>query len=182
MGSAMPFIMSYGRVVDASTGSGHRARALLERLAGRGETLSTAESLTGGRLAAMVTAVPGASRVYVGGVVAYATGVKQDLLGVPSALVERHGVVSPECARAMAEGARQRLGSTYAISTTGVAGPDSQEGHPVGTVFVGIAGPAGISALALELTGDRAAISDRTCAEALAAFADVLPREEPGLR
>ncbi len=165
--------MSYGRVVDA--------RALLERLAGRGETLATAESLTGGRLASLITAVPGASRVYVGGVVAYATGVKEDLLGVPPGLVERYGVVSPECARAMAEGARHRLGATYAISTTGVAGPDSQEGHPVGTVFVGIAGPGGVSALALELAGDRATIQDRTCTEALAGFADVLPREEPRL-
>jgi nicotinamide-nucleotide amidase len=173
MGSAMPFIMSYGRVVDV--------HALLERLAGRGETLATAESLTGGRLASLITAVPGASRVYVGGVVAYATAVKQDLLGVPPGLVERYGVVSPECARAMAEGARQRLGAAYAISTTGVAGPDSQEGHPVGTVFVGIAGPGGVSALALELAGDRATIQGRACTEALAGFADVLPREEPGL-
>ncbi len=156
-------------------------RELLERLAGRGETLATAESLTGGRLASLVTAVPGSSRVYVGGVVAYAASVKQDLLGVPAELVERHGVVSPECARAMAEGARRRLGATYAVSTTGVAGPDSQEGHPVGTVFVGIAGPRGVTTLALELTGDRTAIQDRTCAEALAAVAGVLPREEPGL-
>ncbi len=173
--------MSYGRVVDPSTGPGRRVRELLERLAGRGETLATAESLTGGRLASLVTAVPGSSRVYVGGVVAYAASVKQDLLGVPAELVERHGVVSPECARAMAEGARRRLCATYAVSTTGVAGPDSQEGHPVGTVFVGIAGPGGATTLALELTGDRTAIQDRTCAEALAAVAGVLPREEPGL-
>ncbi len=166
--------MSYGRVVDA--------QALLERLAGREETLATAESLTGGRLASVITAVPGASRAYVGGVVAYATAVKQDLLEVPPGLVERHGVVSPECARAMAEGARRRFGATYAVSTTGVAGPDSQEGHPVGTVFVGIAGPGGATAVALELTGNRASIQDRTCVEALAAVADVLPREEPGLR
>ena len=165
--------MSYGRVVDV--------RVLLERLASRGATLATAESLTGGRLASLVTAVPGASRVYVGGVVSYATGVKEDLLGVPRGLVERHGVVSPECARAMAEGARHLLGATYAISTTGVAGPDSQEGHPVGTVFVGVAGPSGVTALALELAGERAEIQDRTCTEALRAFAEVLPREEPGL-
>jgi len=165
--------MSYGRVVDV--------RALLDQLASRGATLATAESLTGGRLASLVTAVPGASRVYVGGVISYATGAKEDLLGVLPGLVERHGVVSPECARAMAEGARHRLGATYAISTTGVAGPDPQEGHPVGTVFVGIAGPAGVTALALELAGDRAEIQDRTCTEALTAFAEVLPREEPGL-
>ncbi|MGH3347522.1 MAG: CinA family protein [Nocardioides sp.] len=155
--------------------------AVLDLLASRGETLATAESLTGGRLASQVTAVPGASRVYVGGLVAYATSVKQDLLGVSDVLVTRHGVVSPECARAMAEGARHRFGATYAISTTGVAGPDAQEGHPVGTVFVGIAGPGDVAALALELAGDRSAIQERTCAEALAAFAGVLRREEPGL-
>jgi nicotinamide-nucleotide amidase len=155
--------------------------AVLDRLASRGETLATAESLTGGRLASLVTAVPGASRVYVGGVVAYATSAKQDLLGVPDAVVERYGVVSPECARAMAEGARHRLAATYAVSTTGVAGPDSQDGHPVGTVFVGIAGPQGVTALALELAGDRSTIQERTCAEALNAVADVLRREEPRL-
>jgi nicotinamide-nucleotide amidase len=173
MGSAMAFTMSYGRVVELP--------AVLDLLASRGETLATAESLTGGRLASLVTAVPGASRVYVGGVVAYATSVKHDLLGVPDALVSRHGVVSTECARAMAEAARHRLDATYAISTTGVAGPDTQEGHPVGTVFVGIAGPDGVTALALELAGDRSTIQERTCAEALTAFAGVLRREEPGL-
>ncbi|HEX6151729.1 nicotinamide-nucleotide amidohydrolase family protein [Nocardioides sp.] len=157
------------------------ARVVLDLLAGRGETLATAESLTGGRLAALVTAVPGASRVYVGGVVSYATAVKQDLLGVPELVVERHGVISPECARAMAEGARHRLSATYSISTTGVAGPDPQEGHPPGTVFVGIAGPGGVTALALELAGSRSTIQDRTCTEALEAVADILRREEPGL-
>ena len=165
--------MSYGRPVDV--------RAVLDLLASRGETLATAESLTGGRLASLITAVPGASRVYVGGVVAYSTSVKQELLGVSDALVARHGVVSPECAREMAEGARYRLGATYAISTTGVAGPDPQEGHPAGTVFVGIAGPGDVTALALELAGDRSTIQERTCAEALAGFAGVLRREEPGL-
>jgi len=165
--------MSYGRPVNV--------RAVLELLASRGETLATAESLTGGRLAALFTAVPGASRVYVGGVVAYATSVKQDLLEVSDAVLARHGVVSPECARAMAEGVRHRLGATYAISTTGVAGPDPQQGQPVGTVFVGIAGPGDVTALALELAGDRSTIQDRTCAEALAGFAGVLRREEPGL-
>jgi nicotinamide-nucleotide amidase len=166
-------VLSYARAVDA--------RTVLDLLERRGQTLATAESLTGGRLAAAVTAVPGASRVYLGGVVSYATAVKEDLLGVPGALVERYGVVSPECARAMAEGARHRLAATYAVSTTGVAGPDSQDGHPVGTVFVGIAGPAGVTALALELAGDRRTIQERTCIEALDAVADVLRREEPGL-
>ncbi len=118
---------------------------MLDLLVSRGATLATAESLTGGRLAARITAVPGASQAYVGGVVAYATEVKQDLLGVPDPLLARHGVVSPECARAMAEGARRLLGASHALATTGVAGPDLQEGQPAGTVFVGVAGPAGTS-------------------------------------
>ena len=154
---------------------------MLDLLARRGCTLTTAESLTGGRLAARITAVPGASRAYAGGVVAYSTPLKQQLLGVPDELVARHGVVSPEAARAMAEGARLLLGSTYALATTGVAGPDRQEDRPVGTVFVGVAGPGGVSVLSLELSGDRAGITERTCDEALAALDGILRGEEPGL-
>jgi len=154
---------------------------LLEALVRRGATLATAESLTGGRLAAQVTGVAGASRVYLGGVVAYATGAKQQLLGVPADVVARHGVVSAECAGAMAEGARTALGVTYALSTTGVAGPEEQEGKPVGTVFVGVAGPEGTTVTALQLVGDRASVQDRTCREALSALAARLPGEEPDL-
>ena len=155
---------------------------LLAELRRRGATLATAESLTGGRLAALVTGVPGASRSYRGGVVAYATDVKQQVLGVPAELVDRHGVVSAECARAMAEGVRAALGATYAVSTTGVAGPDQQEGKPVGTVYVGVAGPDGGGVTALELVGDRQAVQERTCREAVSALGDKLRGEEPGLR
>ena len=162
------------------------AADLLAELHRRGATLATAESLTGGRLAALVTAVAGASRVYRGGVVAYATEAKQQLLGVPADLVARHGVVSAECARAMAEGARAALGATYAVSTTGVAGPDRQEGKPAGTVYVGVAGPRGSTVTALELVGDRHAVQERTCQEALVALDSALSAglhgEEPGLR
>ncbi len=158
------------------------AEELLTRLHGRGATLATAESLTGGRLAALLTAVAGASRVYRGGVVAYATEVKQQLLGVAPDLVARHGVVSAECARAMAEGARAALGADWAVSTTGVAGPDQQEGKPVGTVFVGVAGPGGTTVTALELVGDRHAVQERTCREAISAVGASLPWEEPRLR
>lgn len=154
---------------------------LLEALAQRGATLTTAESLTGGRLAAQVTGVAGASRVYLGGVVAYATRVKQQLLGVPAELVARHGAVSAECARAMAEGARAALGATYALSTTGVAGPEEQEGKAAGTVFVGAAGPDGTTVIALALAGDRPTIQDRTCREALSALAAGLRGEDPDL-
>lgn len=154
---------------------------LLGGLADRGATLATAESLTGGRLAAAITVVPGASRVYLGGVVAYATAVKQALLGVPEEVVESHGVVSAECARAMAEGARSALGATYAVSTTGVAGPDPQEDKPAGTVYVAVAGPGGTTVRPLELVGDRRSIQDRTCQEAVSALGGRLHREEPGL-
>ena len=118
-----------------------------------GQTIATAESLTGGRLAALLTAVPGSSETYVGGVVSYATSLKTDLLGVSPELIAKHGVVSAECARAMATGARQVTGATYAVSTTGVAGPGPQDGVPAGTVYVAVAGPESVTALALELVG-----------------------------
>jgi PncC family amidohydrolase len=155
--------------------------SVLRLLEERGATLATAESLTGGRLAARLTGVPGASRVYRGGVVAYATELKESLLDVSAELVARHGVVSGPCARAMATGARARLGATYAVATTGVAGPDLQEGQPAGTVYVGLAGPDHASVVALELAGDREAVQERACTEALAALGEVLAREEPPL-
>ena len=128
-----------------------RVLALLEE---RGETVATAESLTGGRLAAALTGVPGASRTYVGGVVAYATSVKEELLGVPAALVERYGVISAECALAMARGAAGVTGAAWGIGTTGVAGPDGQDGHPPGTVHVGLVGP-GVSTVTRPGAGGR---------------------------
>ena len=157
------------------------AAALLALLRAEEATLATAESLTGGRLAAAVTAVPGASRSYLGGIVSYATALKESLLGVPHDVVERYGVVSAECARAMAAGCRDATGATYALATTGVAGPDSQEGRPVGTVFVGIAGPDGVSALSMELVGDRHQVQDRACREAVAALCGILRGEQPAL-
>ncbi len=153
----------------------------LALLGAAGATLATAESLTGGRLAAVVTAVPGASAGYLGGFVTYATALKEELLDVPRELVEQYGVVSAECARAMAEGCRRATGATYALATTGVAGPDSQEGKPVGTVFVGIAGPDGVTALTMELVGDRHQIQDRACREALSALCGILRGEQPPL-
>ncbi|WP_028645177.1 CinA family protein [Nocardioides sp. URHA0020] len=147
-----------------------------------GDTLATAESLTGGRLAAELTGVAGASDVYVGGVVTYATELKASLLGVSEQLIAEHGVVSSQCAQAMATGVRLLTGATYGVATTGVAGPSTQEGKAPGTVFVGIAGPDVATAVALELRGRRGQIQDRTCREALAAFEQVLRREETPLR
>jgi len=150
------------------------AEALVHALRDASASVATAESLTGGRLAARLTDVPGSSAVYAGGVVSYQTHIKVEVLGVPHDLVDQHGVVSAECARAMADGARHLLGTAYALSTTGVAGPDRQEGKAVGTVFVGLAGPDGTQALALDLSGDRSQIQDATVDAAVAALAAAL--------
>jgi nicotinamide-nucleotide amidase len=152
-----------------------RATAAVEVLRSAAATLATAESLTGGRLAVLMTEIPGSSEVYRGGVVAYATDLKTGVLDVPAAVVEQYGVVSAECARAMAQGVRRLAGATYGLSTTGVAGPERQEDKPVGTVFVALAGPDGRdTVLALELVGDRAAIQERTCVEALDCVARIV--------
>lgn len=114
------------------------AEQLVGLLAERKLTLSTAESCTGGQLAACITAIPGCSAVYVGGIVAYSNGVKQALLDVPEALLTRHGAVSVECAAAMAQGCQHGFGSSWALSTTGIAGPDGGTlDKPVGTVCLG---------------------------------------------
>jgi nicotinamide-nucleotide amidase len=145
----------------------------------RGTTLATAESMTGGALADLVSAAPGASRTYLGGVVSYATEVKIRVLGVSSRTVDEHGVVSAECAVEMAEGARSALGADWAVSTTGVAGPTEQEGKPVGLVYVGVAGPGGAHSYELHLDGDRAHIRHQAC---LTAAHKVLERLVDGAR
>lgn len=154
------------------------AARLLAELERRGATLATAESLTGGRLAAALTAVPGSSEVFLGGVVSYATALKVSVLGVPEQVVERYGVVSAECARAMADGARALTGATWAVSTTGVAGPGPQDDVAAGTVYLGLSGPTGSSAVGLELVGDRGTVQDRAVGEAMSALAAILDGEE----
>lgn len=146
-----------------------------------GSTIASAESLTGGRLAVALTDTPGASETFLGGVVTYATELKASVLDVDQRIIDEHGVVSPECAKAMASGVRALTAATYGVSTTGVAGPAEQEGKPPGTVFVGIAGPGLVEAVALELSGKRDQIQDRTVHEALEAFEAVLRREETPL-
>lgn len=150
------------------------AREVVGLLRERGEVLGTAESLTGGLLSGAVTSVPGSSVAYAGGLVTYATSLKVRLLGVPESLVAEHGVVSAECARAMAVGARERTGADWALATTGVAGPARQEGQPAGTVHVGLAGPEGSVVRRLDLPGDRAAVRAGTVREALALLREVL--------
>ena len=143
-----------------------------------GHMIVTAESLTGGQLAKRLTDVPGASDTFLGGVVTYATELKQTLLGVPDEVVKGPGVVSGECAEAMATGARALTGATFALSTTGVAGPAPQEDKPAGTVFVGIAGPGLKTSVALDLDGDRASIQSQACTRALEELERILRREE----
>ncbi|GAA3622331.1 CinA family protein [Microbacterium awajiense] len=150
------------------------AAALLAALAGRGWTIGTAESLTGGGLVAALVDVPGASAVVRGGVVAYATDVKAGVLGVDQDLLERAGPVAPDVARWMAEGARTVLGVDVAIATTGVAGPDPQGGAEVGTVFVAVAVPTGVTVEPLKLSGSRQEIRSETTRRAIALCARVI--------
>ncbi|MGW4697653.1 CinA family protein [Kitasatospora cineracea] len=134
---------------------GAAAARVLAALEADGATLAVAESLTGGLLAAALVRVPGASAVFRGSVTAYATDLKASVLGVDEGLLDVHGPVHPLVARQMAEGVRRLLGADWALATTGVAGPDPQDGQPVGTVYVALAGPAGTEALPLRLSGGR---------------------------
>lgn len=129
-----------------------------QMLVARNATLSVAESCTGGLLGQRITSVAGSSKYFVGGFLAYSDLMKQQLLGVDAQLLAAHTSVSEEAAQAMAEGARARTGSTYAVSITGEAGPDSSTGVPVGTVFLGFAGPGGSESRRLQLPGDRTRI------------------------
>lgn len=144
------------------------ARLLVAALTKQGGAIAVAESLTGGLLAASLVDVPGASKVFRGGVVAYATELKARLLGVDEGLLAQHGPVDAEVARQMAIGVRHRLGpAALGVATTGVAGPDAQDGHPVGTVFIGISTDTGAQAHRLALSGDRDAIRRTSVFEAL---------------
>ncbi|HEY6331483.1 MAG TPA: competence/damage-inducible protein A [Blastocatellia bacterium] len=139
-----------------------------QRLAMKGYTISTAESCTGGLIGERITRVPGSSEYYLGSIVSYTIEVKTRLLGVPPELIESRGVVSGEVAEAMARGVKERMGSTIAVSTTGVAGPGgATEGNPVGTVYVGIADDVGSSNRRMNLFGDRHLIRWRASQAAL---------------
>jgi nicotinamide-nucleotide amidase len=159
------------------------APELIAELTARGETIAVAESLTGGLVVATLVGVPGASAVVRGGVVAYATPIKHELLGVSADLLASNGAVDPEVARQMATGVRRALvvdgePATWGISTTGVAGPDPQDGQPVGTVFVGIADEDGATAYELHLDGDRDAIRWATVSELLTRMSSTLQARE----
>lgn len=148
------------------------AALLIDRLAELNWTVAVAESLTGGLVVSTLVDVPGASRVLRGGVVVYATDVKNSVLGVDPALLEAHGAVHPRVARQMARGVRDVLGrdgraADMGIATTGVAGPDEQDGQPVGTVHIAVATPLGTRVDSLVIQGDRDRIRRETAHIAL---------------
>lgn len=152
---------------------------LIEVLSERRETIATAESLTGGLIGAQLTAIPGSSAIYRGGVISYATDLKATLAGVRRSTLDEHGAVAAPTAVEMALGVAERCQASWGIAVTGVAGPDMQEGHPVGTVFCAVArrhhttgwdDPAGdceVCVHELNLAGDRDEIRRRTVIEAL---------------
>ncbi|MFE9445437.1 CinA family protein [Streptomyces sp. NPDC006602] len=154
----------------------------------KGETLAVAESLTGGLVAAEITAVPGASKAFRGSVTAYATELKHELLGVDATVLAARGAVDPQVASLMAAGVRKALGADWGIATTGVAGPDPQDGKPVGTVFVAVDGPlagdpgamGGGKVTALRLNGDRAEIRMESVRSVLALLLEGLASEQTG--
>ncbi len=142
-------------MTDVSEGARIELEALLEALAGAGETVAVAESLTGGLVCSTLIAPPGASRVVVGGIVAYQTDVKASVLGVSESLLAERGAVDPDVALEMARRVRAKFGSTIGLSTTGVAGPDPQDGVPVGTVFVSLVSDRDETVERFEFDGSR---------------------------
>ena len=140
----------------------------------RGATVAVAESVTGGLLGAALTDMPGASATFRGGVLAYATELKERLLGVPGPLLEAEGPVSAQVAAAMAAGVRDGLDATFGVALTGVAGPDPQDGNAPGTVFIGVAGPDDGQVRELSLSGDRQQIRATAVRSALELLRDVL--------
>jgi nicotinamide-nucleotide amidase len=144
------------------------AGQVIELLRAAGQTVAVAESLTGGLVAAALTTIPGASLAVRGGIVAYATDLKAVLLSVPWRMLDEHGAVYPGVASAMAVGVRQRLGATFGVATTGVAGPDPQDGQPVGTVHIAVSADDDTVVRTLALDGDRDRIRSLTVDRSLA--------------
>ncbi|SED76229.1 CinA family protein [Jiangella alba] len=154
------------------------AASVVAQLAGRGLTVAAAESLTGGLVCAALTSVPGSSAVVRGGVVVYATSLKESLAGVPAAVLAADGPVAASTAAAMASGVRDRLGASVGVATTGVAGPDSQDGHPPGTVHVAVASSdGGVRVRSFTgptaLRGDRSEVRAATVAAVLELLSEV---------
>ena len=147
-------------------------------LRGRQQTVAVAESLTGGLLAGALTSTPGASATFRGGLVVYATDLKATLAGVSESLLARVGAVDPQVALELARGVRSRLSASWGVGVTGVAGPDAQDGRPVGTVFIAVVGPrqSGETVSELELSGDRNSIRGQCVEHAVALLLNVAER------
>ncbi|WP_165066910.1 CinA family protein [Marisediminicola senii] len=159
--------------------AGPDARAVIEQLAEAGFTIAVAESLTGGLVAAALTAVPGASAVVSGGVVSYSTAIKHSVLGVSRELLDIRGPVDPDVAAQMASGVRRVLAidgtpADVGVATTGVAGPGAHDGHPAGTAFVAVDVRGELKVIHLSLTGDRDAIRAGVVSESLAAIVNAV--------
>jgi nicotinamide-nucleotide amidase len=155
------------------------AAEVISMLVRQAATVAVAESLTGGLIGAAFTAVPGASKAFRGGVISYATDLKQGLLSVSEGLLRREGAVDPEVAAQMATGVARLCEATYGLAVTGVAGPEPQDGKPVGTVFAAVSGPGGeIWRRELRLTGSRVRIRVETVDEAIDLLAGVLTRNK----
>ena len=150
------------------------ATPVVKQLKKRKLTLSCAESITGGGLASAITDVAGSSAVFEGSIVTYSDSAKTKLLGVLKRLITKHTAVSEEVAIAMAEGARTQFKTDFAIATTGVAGPGKAYGQKAGTVWIAIASKKSTQTIALQLSGDRAAIRHATIESALATFERIL--------
>jgi PncC family amidohydrolase len=148
-------------------GAGNLEDAVLEGLKTRGETLAMAESVTGGLLASRLTAIPGASEVFLGGATVYTATAKTALLGLDAGRLALEGTVSEATSRALAEAVRDRLGATWGLGLTGNAGPGAEGGAPVGALFIALAGPGGTVSKALAISGDRLDVQLRGMAAAL---------------
>lgn len=149
------------------------ATEIIAILRQRNETLSTAESITAGELSNAITSIPGSSDIFIAGLSAYTSAIKISHLGVDSELITKHTVISEEVAQAMAHGALKTFATTWAIATTGVAGPGPSDGFDAGTVWIAIAGPIKQS-VELSLSGEREIIRNATTASAIGTFARIL--------
>ena len=153
------------------------AERFVQRLRERSWTIATGESLTAGLVSSTIASVPGCSVVFRGAVVAYAPEVKTEVLNVPVELL-RQGIVTEEVARALAQGARSRLGATVGIGTTGAAGPDDHDGMPVGTACIAVCSPWGERVRTVRVTGDRSQVRHAVTQAAMEAALEILEAGE----
>jgi len=146
----------------------------VHRLVDQRVTVATAESLTGGLVAATVVEIPGVSAVFRGGLIVYATDLKAALAGVPEGLLAERGPVDADVAAALAAGARARCGADWGVATTGVAGPDPQDGKPVGLVYIAVCGPGHSAVRELKLDGNRDAVRTESVTRVLQLLSEAL--------